>query len=549
MNTRRDALTRTKDGRRAPRGVIGLLLLVACRHGPADSAGRDSRDSGTPDTDAPDTDLPDSGPPDSDSSPDTDSAAPVNPFACTTGTAPADIPEPATSTDGHRYFVLRLDTTEERYVVLILPDTGASLYTEGAPVLVTAINATHRDGNYDAGPTGAFTSDIGVIEVQPLWPGWTLDGTTPPGTPDDGGPESQATLADAVRFSAGEITTVEGWALADLVDGAVCNRTVFVMGASASGATVLGALASDPTLPALVAGIGLFEVPSNETFFALDLGMTALDADGATDSDGDGIGWDDYANPRYAEGDCDGDVCAVDYSLTRLDDTHSLGDVFPTLYSVGPPGVLYSDNNGNGRLDLNPGGGPDADGDGALTLADDFVYTGYVDLDTEDEFPRYYHTPGALTAAMGSGTLTVEDWPVALATVDESAAFYDARQSRPLIAAIAPTLPAWFQADVMYSEVDHASAVGSRPQIRAIYEGFREQGLTVRYNTDQDVADCFLDASLAASWTDGPDAGVEVAEADMQAGAISVDLSRPLVRMIDVLGLIQDVYGVSPGCP
>ena len=66
-----------------------------------------------------------------------------------------------------------------------------------------------------------------LAEVQPVWPGWSVQGRETSGPADGGGPRGAAALLAAIRFAAGAEPSADGRMIEDVVPGPVCRCLLY----------------------------------------------------------------------------------------------------------------------------------------------------------------------------------------------------------------------------------------------------------------------------------------------------------------------------------
>ena len=497
-----------------------------------------------------DRDDPDDTGPPGDSHEADDSGAPTTgPEGCA---APEDVdeselPEEFETSGGANYRVVRVASDELERVFLLVyypQDEYPNGYEEGAPVIVTAHPSGKPDDRWSTAPRTYIPQEWGTVEVQPVYPGWDVQGYETSGGQDSGGPLAAITVRDAIRFAAGDILTWDGLTLAQVAGRTACNGRVVVLGSSAGGSTAALALATyADTLAGDVMGLALYESPTIPELVNAEAGAIWMDPDATVDADGDGNTWDDGRNAAFA--DCDHQGCAGDYAKLAWDPDASLYKIWPTaVMDPVPNGVLYLDGNGDGRLSLNSDAQPDVDGNGAIDADEDFVLPGRPE--TVDDPERVFYSP-ALTEA--AAALFGDTWPDGVVGLDEATVYWEPRTLLNYLDATAAAWPPPFRYGVLFTERDHSVGLPNRPHVSLTYETLRTAGADVRYNASLDVARCWLPEDTIVGWSGGPEAGAEVTEDELLSYAFPEDAVDVRSRAVGVLNLIWETWGAFDHCP
>ena len=456
--------------------------------------------------------------------------------------------------DGTSYRVVQLDSDgfDELWAIVYFGlDPTATAYKDGAPVIVSAIPSQHINMTLDSRANSFFSPELGVVEVQPIYPSWQCQGHTTSGEHDSGGEQSALALKEAVRFATGEITTVDGWTLSQVAELPVCNQKVVVLAGSSGGITATLTLSKWATeLSDKVYGFAAYESPSLPEFASGVTGAIWMDPNEEVDADGNGWTWDDGRNPDYRIGDCDLEDCTLDLSTLAWDPTRNLLDVWQAHFDgETPKGVFYLDRNGNGELDLSATGLLDMDGDGAIDKDEDYSLLAFEDDDHEGEPNVLYYVPQVLEAAieadlMGPGP----SWPAHLAPPDTSTAFWAERHMASQATTIAAAYRDWFRVSVIYTAIDHAQALASRPHSVVLYNAFDDAGRVARYNMAQEVALCFLEPPQLKGWPGGPPPGTRLLEGELDPYAMPESVTDAKSRSFGALGIIWDTWGPFDNC-
>lgn len=443
--------------------------------------------------------------------------------------------------DGVDYRVLTLPTAHFSTFSLVVftPADGTRAWTDGAPVIAVAPPAFAVDASVAVTPRPTFDASYGIIEVQPVYPGWTVAGGTTSGSPDDGGLETAGALFEAIRFAIGESTDLRDHDIGQLLGIPICNARVGVLGLGAGGVAVMAALAANPDLDAHLAGIATFETPALPQLLIGDAGLVWMDPDPESDADGNGFSWDDGRNIDWTAGSCDTINCVLDYNTISWDPDLRLSDLYPDLYPDSADGVFYLDRAGSGALEFGDNG-LDIDGDGAVDSAEDFVLLPYV---AEDGTP-YYSSQTLRKAAE-----RMASWPDGVATWTEADVFFATRnaieEGKVLVAGVDPSVPAV----VGYSAVDGLIALPDRPHSVLVHDLFSEAGFPTRYNLRGAALDCLVDPAARGDWEGGPVRGTALAEGELDLYAIPEAVGDETAAAITGLAALWDGLGAFDHCP
>lgn len=426
---------------------------------------------------------------------------------------------------------------EELYAVVFFPADGRTAYDNGAPVVVVAPPGLSVDSALEETPRPYLDARFGVIEIQPVYPGWTVAGHTTKGGLDDGGTVTGSTVSQAMRFATGQVKLDGGYTLSQVTGVAVCDARVGLLGVGSGGFIAMSAIAPDRANGDVLAGVALFEAPSVPQMVTGDLGAVWMDPDPEVDANGDGYPWSDAQNTDWTEGACDVAQCHLDYSSIAWDPDTRLSDVFPDRFSGGDPGVLYLDRSGSGALELGLDA-TDVDGDGALGADEDFVL-----IPHEGSDGLRYYTPDAAVAA----TAALEDWPDGLATLEPVEDFWAPRSVMGEATIVVRDFPNDIPVVVGFTEVDEAVAVPARPQVVLNHDLFAGAGFPTRYNLRADALTCLTDPAERGAWTGGPKRTVTLAEGELDAAAMPEAISAP--EAVAALSALWDGLGAFDRCP
>lgn len=465
---------------------------------------------------------------------------------------PALLPATFENAQGSRFRVLKVESEafDSLGAVVFLPDEGASLWPEGAPVVVVAPPALNVNLRWGDNPTSYLDPSAGIIEVQPVFPGWTVQGVETTGPADGAGPRAALALAEVARFARGGRSTEKGWSITALLEGEACLDRLGVLSVSSGALALSGALLDSETLLEDAAVVGLYEPPSLPAFVTSEGGAIWMDPDEAADADGDGLAWDDGRNLSFDGLGCDAAACPSDLTSLAFTPHVSMSDLWPSDAEMTMPrGVFFLDRNGNGELDLGSGYHPDVNGDGRIGLDEDFfpkpVYDDFTDQDGLD----FYYSPELLAEAearLFPGGEGAAVWPAGFRTAAEADAFWGARAVGPRLAALSARWPVDRPIGVFYTEVPHGAALPDRPDSRIVYDALREGGLAVRYNADEAVSACVLGEAGLSGYAGAPEPGAAVT--DLQPTAYPEAWSTEAVHTVSMVGLLSAAFGAPGAC-
>jgi hypothetical protein len=473
-------------------------------------------------------------------------------WGCSRGPTAAtdELEPPRDHSEGHLYRVVEVQTEafDLFYVTVFFPPkTYRSLYEAGAPVVLTSMQSIGIGRSWVDEPRSYFPIELGVVEVQPLHPGWNTVGMGTPGLHDGSGPQTAASLAAAADFALGRTTTAQGHTLRDLVNREVCTGQIAILGASSGGITAATALRDHAdTLRGRLVGMSFYETPSLPLFVVGDTGSKALDRWPTEDTDGSGAAWDEGRNPEFLGCDLDTLSCDLDLRTLAWAPEVTPADVANTEVKAGAPGLLYLDRNRNGLLDLSPDNHPDTNGNGLIDLDEDFYLMPYQDLTTGD-VERQLHSPRVATAA---ATLFGEAGPPAhLAVASEAIAFWEARNAVLAVREAVERHDPDVRYAVTFSEEDHSVPVRDHPHVAVLYAALSQAGAKVRTNLDREAAVCLAGETRLVGWDGGSELGADWELDSLTDTALPTTLPAVTARAIATLGLFWDSWGRFDHCP
>jgi hypothetical protein len=205
-------------------------------------------------------------------------------------------------------------------------------YPDGAPVAVIAPGGAGADGlGFEM-----HAAQAGFIEVRFAFPGGGHGKFFSSGIYDNRGPESQMALRDVLLFAAGKIASTDGQKIYELVPVKVSAKNIGLVGWSNGGNIALVTMYKYAEQLSFIGWIAFYESPLGSMFFPPNLGGEH----------------DLVVNKHYRQGSCATGDCLINYNDLFFDpffqrnagERKKIGD-------IEIPGVLYFDENHNGRWD------------------------------------------------------------------------------------------------------------------------------------------------------------------------------------------------------
>lgn len=436
----------------------------------------------------------------------------------------------------HKWRNVKVMTTlfDDFHATVIWPADGQTAWTDGAPVVLVVPDGFGTTNQVRDEPEPVFPAEFGVVEIHPIYPGWSVAGQGTVGSHDDGGLEASAAVYSAMTLAWDGEVLERFQKLSNVVGGPVCNARVGMLSVGNGAITAMITLAASPTISDRLGGLALFEPPAVPQLISGDVGLTWMDPDVAVDGDGDGIAWNDARNVDWAPGSCDGITCTLDYSTVTWDAETRLSDIYPGQYADTPAGLAYLDRQGNGVLDYGESG-LDTDGDGVVGADEDFLLLGHVATDGI----TYFNPEVTLVASR-----SWDSWPEGVATLEESEKWWEVRrvieEGKIFVGAASKDAPVV----VGFSEQDHALGITDRPGEHLTHDLFEDAGFKVRYNPSPEAMDCLL----GDAWAGGPDRGTDLADDELHAYAIPESLDDEAAAL-SALGALYDGFGAFDNCP
>jgi hypothetical protein len=472
---------------------------------------------------------------------------------CTDGssTQPEDLPALYTNQRGQPFRVASIDSEhfDELYAVVSVPSEPITLYDEGAPVVISTPPCQYVNLKWEENPQFYIPEEYGVIEVLPVLPGWSVQGHQTAGSHDYGGLDSARAIAEVIAWVTSGEPCASGHTLSQISSMSVCHAPAVLLASSSGGAPAMIALDEHAdALRGRLIGLAAYENPSNAQFTTADAGAIWLDPDDQGDGDGDGFVWDDGRNLSFDDDSCGDGVCSVDYSAVAWSTEVSFGDIWVAnggSSTTGPPGMLYLDRNGNGRLDLTDDDQVDLDGNGVVDIDEDTYFKPQI---RALETLEYAYAPQAIEAAIAHGVLDESAWPELLSTLSETEAFWAERSMFERVPDVAAAWGDGLTVAVAYSAIPHGPAFPSRPNTRQLHDAFLAQGTKVRYNADPELIACTLGGLDLGDYQGGPDAGTILTGEEMPTYAVPEDGADEYARVPGTLTLFWDAVGPFPRC-
>jgi len=387
------------------------------------------------------------------------------------------------------------------------PAPSDERYPEGAPILIWVLGGFEVKGINHGLPPEA--DDIVCITF--IYPGgedpWS--DLSSDGTYDYRGEACIAALRDVILFAAGEIADDGGRTIDEVVPVDLLHDNIGLIGESNGGniLTAVAALHGD-TLVGHLRYVIQWETPVSSQIATRDLGRVWLKP---------GTGQGDYWNLRYMG--YDPLVLPVDYGDLAWDRTQ---DVYPVLH----------DGNGDGRYTTVPDSVrdveiPDLNGDGMLSLGEDFPLDTYPVDDTRVTYSR------PVMEAIASQGLFGAEWPSSLVSVEESIAYWDLRESVRLAEDAVAAIPD-LEAMILCNARDHVQAMPEKPHIRQAFDSWDLVGAWVKVNPSPSYVTDLTPEFAVRQLPDLPANQAPANWADHASYAMPVDLPKPIYQLAGI---------------
>jgi hypothetical protein len=360
-------------------------------------------------------------------------------------------------------------------IAVMIGTPQAARYPEGAGVVVVVPPIFSPANGFQTDPD---LTSIGLIQVSFLWPGQTDPNSrlVSAGNFDYGGDMSTQVLQDVIRFASGQIPDKEGKYLSALVKIKPITSEVGLYAFADAGIAAINTLAlKGENLANVQYYIGR-ENPTVDTLTCLEAGY--MNYAGAP-----------VSNPFYTyPTSYSPNAILLDYSNIRWDpkykDPHS-----------GAVGVAYIDMDSSNTI-----------------TSGDYVLSWHVPV----MFGKRYYSVKLTQALLDNGSLTLSNWPADVATPQEAARDWPARESPSRYITIRSKLPN-LKVMLVFAQDDSFQAAADKPHIHQAFQGFRfEAGLWVRLNPDR----AYVQSLIPTAGNEFPDNPANTQPADWtQIGA------------------------------
>ena len=348
-------------------------------------------------------------------------------------------------------------------VMVASPETPR--YAEGAGVVVVASPIFTETNGFGTDPD---LTSLGLVQVSYLWPGGTDARTRVKsgGAFDFGGEQSVKILQDVIRFAANRMADTNGRYIVSMTSIPPLVGEVGLYAFSDAGIDAIRALS---LYGAQLQGLGYFvgrEIPTVDTISCMEVGHY------------NAAGQPVY-NPFYIyPTSYSSTALTLNYSNLRWDSTY-------TNSNSKAAGIPYLDLDGNGSLSPS-----------------DYIFEGQIPV----MFGKRYYSAALEAALLANGALSLDNWPVDLATPQEAAQAWQIRQTTGLFAAMQndETIQN-MKVMLVFAQNEHAQVAQDKPHIHQLYQGFRfEARLWVRLNPARAYVEAmFQNAGMTSQATAG----------------------------------------------
>ncbi len=372
-------------------------------------------------------------------------------------------------------------------VLVQLPEVPR--YGEAAPIVFdvstwfTNINTFHNK---------FFAADVGAINIKHIWPGRedAQFGVASDGEYDYGGPDSIASLRDAILFAAGEKTNINGYYLDELVAMEVLYDNLGLYASSHSGVVATNVLAYHGDELGAVKYIIGRENPTIPEMYPLEIGHF-------DDANRRAPVYNPYYDP-------------AGYTPTSIEVDYSTADwcVNATKYPDGRPCHRVQ---------------------GAADYVQD--NKGPIMWDK-----RYFSCP-LTRALLENNVFTNTAWPNDVATADEACNIWPYRTAAFNYPKIGESLPD-LKVILVFAKDDHVQAALDKPHIHQAYDGFHDTAdLWTRMNPDLAYAEQ-MDAGYVYPTFSDNDANTEPADWNL-SGSWGHPYSAETVRNMSLAAMAE----------
>lgn len=315
-------------------------------------------------------------------------------------------------------------------------------YSDGAPVVVYAPTFfTNGSGGF-ASLSGLM--DLGFIQISFLYPGREgPEGIKSEGDNDYGGADSIQAFRDVMRFVSGKLEDENGHRLDELLSIVPDYGNVGIFAFSHPGIAATAVLAEYGEFLSSVSYFVGRENPTEDLISAVEIGHFEFDENKPKQED-----WLVY-NPFYNYPE--------DYSSTELNMDYA------SIQWDSQENKPYFDVNGNGTIDQ-----------------EDYLLGDRI----PQIFGKYCYSAKLTQALLDNGVFTLDSWPNALATPEESQTWWKIRESIFYYSLLKKSMPD-LKVMLVFGEKDHVQTAWDKPHIHQAYDGFHETaGLWIRLNPD-----------------------------------------------------------------
>lgn len=345
-------------------------------------------------------------------------------------------------------------------------------YPEGAPVVVVAPGGESPNGL----EFSTHAAQAGFAEVRFAFPGGGKPGFASGGIYDFRGLLSQQAFRDVLLFAGSKTKDVKGRTISQLLPVPVLTKNVGVIGWSNGGNIALITLTKYKQQLPFVGYLSFYESPLGSLFYPPMLG-------GAQDL---------IQNRHYKQGSAATGQCLVDYRRLCY---QPLGQRNPGAHKkLGQPeipGVVFFDENGNKQWDEEL----------------EFALPYCCDVGLEKQI-----YPPSVTVALQKSGLFSAGWPKTVATLSESAAYFDERDGSLFTKELAKAMPNLLVC-VIGTRLDHLQRQPDHPHIPLNYNAWLSNKMKfVRLNPDPNYVGAVSGMNSANFVDNKPNLSVDAAE-------------------------------------
>lgn len=303
-----------------------------------------------------------------------------------------------------------------------------------------------------------FTT-VGLIQVSFLWPGQedVEHGVQSEGENDYGGEFAMQAFRDVLNFVTGRMPNTDGRLITTLLPVKPFVDEVGIYAYSHAGLAVTNVLSLYGDLLKGITYFVGFENPTVDTLICLETGYR--DTFNSV-----------VINPFY-----------------QYPQTYS-----PTEIKLNFNTLHWDDNFQDGSSSITGRPYLDIDGNDSLNEGD-FLFSGQVPV---IEGKQYYSTE-LIQSFLENGNLSLETWPLTLATPEEAFDFWAFRQAPFRYGSLVLQAPN-LKVMLVFARDDHAQAAIDKPHIHQAFQGFRFTGLLrwVRLNPDRSYLQSISSSSV-----------------------------------------------------